>query len=227
MITWIILRAAGVGAYLMLFASVAWGLVGTTSVVGKRVAKPSAIAIHQFIATVAMVLLGVHIGGLLIDAFVPFGILDMLVPMHGTFKPVAVTFGVAAMYAMVVVLVSSWLRKPLGTKWWRRLHLLAVPAFGLSMVHGAFAGTDTVRPWMWWVYVGTGGMILFLVLTRGLTGGIRAVRAAHPGPRAALPTSTAVDAPAEPVMAAASHVLQRPWSKAARPMSKEQAAPLR
>jgi sulfoxide reductase heme-binding subunit YedZ len=180
-ITWIVLRAAGIGAYLMLFASVAWGLVGTTSVVGKRVAKPSAIAIHQFIATVAVLLLGVHIGGLLVDRFMPFGILDVLIPMHGSFKPVAVTFGIVAMYAAVVVLVSSWLRKPLGTKWWRRLHLLAVPAFGMSMVHGAFAGTDTVRPWMWWIYVATGGLTLFLVLTRGLTAGIRAVRAARPG----------------------------------------------
>jgi sulfoxide reductase heme-binding subunit YedZ len=179
-ITWIILRAAGIGAYLMLFASVAWGLVGTTSVVGKRVAKPSAIAIHQFIATVAMVLLGVHIGGLVVDRFMPFGFLDVLVPMHGSFKPVAVTFGIVAMYAAVVVLVSSWLRKPIGTKWWRRLHLLAVPAFGMSMIHGAFAGTDTVRPWMWWIYISTGGLVMFLVLTRGLTAGTRAVRAAHP-----------------------------------------------
>jgi methionine sulfoxide reductase heme-binding subunit len=179
-ITWIILRAAGIAAYLMLFASVAWGLVGTTSVVGKRVAKPTAIAIHQFIATVAVALLGVHIGGLLVDRFMPFGFLDVLIPMHGAFKPVATSFGIMAMYAAVVVLVSSWLRKPLGTKWWRRLHLLAVPAFGMSMVHGAFAGTDTVRPWMWWIYVVTGGVVVFLVLTRGLTAGIRAVRAAHP-----------------------------------------------
>jgi sulfoxide reductase heme-binding subunit YedZ len=192
MITWIVLRAAGIGAYLMLFASVGWGLVGTTSVVGKRVAKPSAIAIHQFIATVTVVLLGVHVGGLLVDRFMPFGILDVLTPMHGTFKPVAVTFGIVAMYAAVVVLVSSWLRRPLGTKWWRRLHLLAVPAFGMSMVHGAFSGTDTVRPWMWWIYVATGGLILFLVLTRGLTAGIRAVRAPHAGPaKAARPPSPA------------------------------------
>jgi sulfoxide reductase heme-binding subunit YedZ len=197
-ITWIILRAAGIAAYLMLFASVVWGLVGTTSVVGKRVAKPTAIAVHQFIATVAVVLLGLHIGGLLVDRFMPFGFLDVLIPMHGAFKPVATSFGIVAMYAAAVVLVSSWLRKPFGTKWWRRLHLLAVPAFGMSMVHGAFAGTDTARPWMWWIYIATGGVIVFLVLTRGLTAGIRAVRAAHPGlarpvRKSASPQGTSLD----------------------------------
>jgi methionine sulfoxide reductase heme-binding subunit len=176
-ITWIVLRAAGIGAYLMLFASVAWGLIATTAIGRRRVAKPTAIAIHQFIATVAMVLLAVHIGGLLIDAFMPFGLLDVLVPFHGSFRPVAAAVGIVAMYTFVVVLVSSWLRKPLGTTWWRRLHLLAVPAFVLAMVHGVFAGTDTARPWMWWTYVATGGLVLFLVLARGLTAGIRAVRA--------------------------------------------------
>ena len=84
------------------------------------------------------------------------------------------------MYAAVAVLASSWLRKHLSTKLWRGLHLLAVPAFTLSMAHGIFAGTDTARPWMWWTYVATGGVVLFLLLARGLTAGMRPARAAHP-----------------------------------------------
>ena len=68
MTTWILLRAAGVGAYVMLFMAVAWGLVATTAVVTKRVSKPSANQFHQFVATTGLVLLGVHLGLLLIDA---------------------------------------------------------------------------------------------------------------------------------------------------------------
>jgi predicted ferric reductase len=198
MITWAVLRAAGIGAYLMLFASVAWGLVGTTATARRFVAKPTAIAVHQFMATVAVVLMAVHIGGLVIDGFMPFGVLDVLIPLHGSFRPVAVALGILAMDASVIVLVSSWARKPIGTTWWRRLHLLAVPAFVMSLVHGAFAGTDTARVWTWWLYVITGGLVLFLVLARGLTSGIRAARAtphsAHartprPGMPAAAPRS--------------------------------------
>jgi predicted ferric reductase len=189
MTTWIVLRAAGVGAYLMLFASVAWGLVGTTSVMGKRVAKATAIAVHQFIATVALVLLALHLGGLFIDTFVPFGLPDLLIPLHASYRTVPVAFGVVAMYAVVIVLTSSWTRKHLSTKVWRRIHLLAVPAFVLSMVHGVFAGTDTARPWMWWIYVATGGIVVFLLIVRGLTAGLRPPRAAHPGrPAASTPT---------------------------------------
>jgi DMSO/TMAO reductase YedYZ heme-binding membrane subunit len=177
--TWIVLRAAGIGAYVMLFLSVAWGLAATTSVLGKRVSKATATTVHQFIATCGLVLLGVHLGGLLIDAFMPFSISDLVIPMASSFRPVATTFGVVAMYATVFVVVTSWLRRPIGTKWWRRTHLLAVPTFALSMIHGVFSGTDTVRPLMWWTYVATGLIVVFLLIVRGLTAGYRPPRAAR------------------------------------------------
>jgi DMSO/TMAO reductase YedYZ heme-binding membrane subunit len=180
MTTWIVLRAAGIGAYVMLFLSIVWGLVATTSVLGKRISKASATAVHQFIATCGLVLLGVHLGGLLVDSFMPFSIGDLTIPMAASFRPVATTFGIVAMYAMVFVIVTSWLRKRIGTKWWRRTHLLAVPTFALSMVHGIFAGTDSTRPAMWWTYVGTGLVVLFLVVVRGLTASYRPPRSSLP-----------------------------------------------
>jgi sulfoxide reductase heme-binding subunit YedZ len=178
MTMWILLRAAGIGAYLMLYLAVAWGLASTTAVVTKHVSKQSSILFHQFVATVGVVLLGVHVLLLVIDTFMPFRWVDILVPMHATFRPFAVTLGVVAMYGMVIVLVSSWLRKPLGTKVWRAIHLLAVPAFTLALAHGVFTGTDTTRSWMWGIYAFTGLSVLFLVLVRALTYGYRPPRAA-------------------------------------------------
>ena len=48
----------------------------------------------------------------------------------------------------------------------------------MALLHGVFAGTDTVRPWMWWGYVVTGGFVVFLMLTRALTIGLRPERRA-------------------------------------------------
>jgi len=179
-ITWIVLRAAGVGSYLMLFLSVNWGLIATTSLISKRVSKPTSTLFHQLVSTVAFVLLAVHLGGLLVDRFMPFSPLDLLIPMRAGYRPVAVGLGVVAMYATAIVLVSSWGRKRLGTKLWRGLHLLAVPAFTLALAHGVFAGTDTTRPWMWPIYATTGIVTLFLVLVRALTHGYRPPRASRP-----------------------------------------------
>jgi methionine sulfoxide reductase heme-binding subunit len=194
MTTWILLRAAGIGAYMLLFLSVAWGLIGTTSVFGPRVPKATAVTVHQFLSTAALLLLGAHVGLLLVDSFMPFRLLDVLVPLHASFHPAATAFGVLAMYAMVTVLASSWLRRRVGPTWWRRLHLLAPPAFVLAMVHGVFAGTDSVRPWMWWLYVVTGLSILFLVIVRGLTAGQRPERHQLAGARPARQPRTAPSA---------------------------------
>jgi sulfoxide reductase heme-binding subunit YedZ len=182
MTMWILLRAAGIGAYVMLYLSVAWGLASTTSIVTKRVSKPSSILFHQFVATVGVTLIAVHVTLLVIDSFMPFRWVDVLVPLHSTFRPVAIALGVLGMYGAVIVLVTSWLRKPIGTKAWRAIHLLAVPAFALSLAHGVFAGTDSVRPWMFAVYTFTGLSVLFLVIVRGLTYGYRPPRPA-PVPR--------------------------------------------
>jgi methionine sulfoxide reductase heme-binding subunit len=177
MTTWIILRAAGIGAYLMLFLSVMWGLMATAAPLGRRIAKASATTVHQFMATTGLVLLAIHVGGLLLDSFMPFRPKDVLVPGHSSFKAIPVAVGIVAMYMLVFVVVASWMRRALGTMWWRRTHLLAVPTFTLALVHGLFTGTDTVRPWMWWIYLVTGLTVFFLVALRGLTVGFRPLRA--------------------------------------------------
>lgn len=178
--TWTLLRAAGIGAYVMLFLSVAWGLVSTTSFFGRRVSKATATTTHQYLSTCGLFLLAGHLVGLLLDTYVPFSVVDVAVPLASSYRPAAVPLGVVAMYAAVVVVVTSWLRKPIGARWWRRVHVLAVPAFVLSLAHGLFAGTDTIRPAMWWTYVATGVIVFFLLLLRGLTSGVRPERAAGP-----------------------------------------------
>ena len=178
--TWTIIRAAGIGSYVMLFLAIAWGLASTTAPFGKRFAKASASSLHQTMATVGLVLLGLHLLALFADTYMPFSILRLTVPMTSTYRPVAVTFGIVAMYLTVFVVVTSWLKGKIGTKWWRRTHLLAVPTFALALVHGVFAGADSQSPWMYWTYIATGLIVLFLVVVRGLTSGYRPERAPRP-----------------------------------------------
>ena len=177
MTTWVLLRAAGIGAYLVLFLSVAWGLVATTGGVAKRISKQSANHFHAFLAASGLVLLIVHAGLLIFHEYMPFSLDELLVPLSSSYRPVAVAFGVVAMYGMVAISVSSWLRTHFGVAWWRRLHLLAVPVFILSLLHGVFSGTDTERPWLIVMYATTGSVTFFLIVVRGLTHGYR-----HPRP---------------------------------------------
>jgi methionine sulfoxide reductase heme-binding subunit len=169
MTTWIVLRAAGVASYLLLFASVAWGLVATTALFGRRPHRATSTSFHQFLGTAGLTMLMIHLGGLLVDRFMPFGVADILVPMRSGYRPFAVALGILSMYLVGVVVVTSWAKKRVGTKWWRRAHILAAPAFALALVHGVLAGSDTGHPAMQAMYVSTGLITVFLLLVRGLT----------------------------------------------------------
>jgi cytochrome b561 len=52
---------------------------------------------------------------------------------------------------------------------WRAIHLAAVPAFAMSLLHGVLAGSDSARAGMTILYWTTGFSVLFLVIVRGLT----------------------------------------------------------
>jgi len=170
MITWNILRAAGFGAYFVLFVSVALGLTGTTSLSKARPSKQSAIGVHQFLATVGLLLLAIHLTGVALDTWIDFRTTDLFFPMmQDAYKPVAIAVGIVAMYSMVLVTVASWLRKRMSTRFWRVTHMLAIPTFMMAMLHGIFAGTDTVRPFVFWTYLITGVIVFFLTLFRAFT----------------------------------------------------------
>lgn len=182
MITWNIIRAAGIGAYLMLWASIVWGLISTTALFGKKVSKATSVALHQAFSTTGLLLLLTHLGFLLVDAFLPFAPLDLIVPMRSTYRPVGVTFGIASMFLIVLgVFLTSWGRKLIGTKWWRRMHSLSVPAFTLALLHGLAAGTDARRAVMFIMYAATAAIVFFLLVVRALTATVRRSRAATTG----------------------------------------------
>ena len=185
--TWNILRAAGIGAYLMLFLSVTWGLIGTTSLTRGKPSKNASIALHQSLTSVGLVLLAIHLVGLLLDKYMTFRWFDVLIPGTSAFRPIAVAGGIVAMYAMVIILAASWTRRRLPAIIWRASHLAGIVAFTLAMLHGVFAGTDTVRPIMWGLYLATGFTVLFLLLLRAFTIGKDRTRAPQATHRRAVP----------------------------------------
>ena len=85
-----------------------------------------------------------HLGALVADNFVHIGWREILVPYALDWKPGAVTFGIVALYLLVVVQVSSWLRPHLPRKAVEgRSHMLSYPVLWLVAMHGLQAGTDS------------------------------------------------------------------------------------
>jgi predicted ferric reductase len=140
---WYVARAAGLGAYLVLFIDVILGLMVRTKVGDRLVARWQSFDLHQFTSFVAIGLLALHVVALLGDHYIGYTVPQVLIPFTSPYRPVETAFGVIGMYLIVVTTVSFWLKRFIGQRGWRTLHYATFSAFFLSLLHGLTAGTDS------------------------------------------------------------------------------------
>ncbi len=95
-------------------------------------------ALHQWTAYIAIVLTLTHPAVLLFLQTPRFGWGDVLFPIHSYLQPKINVTGAAALYLLVLVLVSSFLRTRIGRPVWRNLHYLVFPAALLLFFHSIF-----------------------------------------------------------------------------------------
>lgn len=104
--------------------------------------KINIFALHQWTAYVAVFLTLTHPLVLLFLHTPHFSVIDLLWPLHSYLQPKLNTAGAAALYLLVLVLVSSLLRHPIGRPIWRSLHYLVFPAAVLLFVHSILTDPD-------------------------------------------------------------------------------------
>jgi methionine sulfoxide reductase heme-binding subunit len=167
---WYVTRAMAVSAYVALTLSVALGMLRTIARNARERLSWVVDELHQFIATLAGVLIAGHLLTLMLDPFLPFSLFNLLVPLGEPYRPLAVNLGVFSLYGMVVLLFSSWLRRHIPYGAWRTLHYLSFATFALVTAHGLLAGSDSGEPWMRAVYGFAAASVAFLTLARMLVG---------------------------------------------------------
>jgi sulfoxide reductase heme-binding subunit YedZ len=174
---WILARATGLAAYVLLTASVLAGLVVKSRPFGQALRAATAVDLHRTLALLAVGAVGGHIAALLADHAVEIGVLDVLVPGLAPYRPLATGLGVAAAELMVLVYASFSLRRRIGQKNWRRLHWTTYGLFALAAAHGVLTGSDSGEPWALGLYLGSIGAVAAATAWRGL------VPPARPQPR--------------------------------------------
>lgn len=150
---WYATRAAAVSAYILLALTVAMGLARSLAHAARARVSWLVEENHQILATITAVFVALHLLTLLFDPLIPFSLLNLIFPIGEPYSPVAVALGVIALYGMIAVLVSSWLRSRMSYKAWRSLHYASFVTFWLVTAHGVFAGSDTSQPWMYIIYI--------------------------------------------------------------------------
>ena len=143
---WYVTRASGIIAWVLLTASVLWGVLMAGKVLGRRPGPKWMLDLHRFLGGAAVVLVGLHLGSLLLDSYTDFAPRDLVVPFASTWRPVAVAWGVLALYLLVAVEVSSLAMRRLPRRTWHVIHLASYLCFVLVSVHALTAGTDVANP---------------------------------------------------------------------------------
>ena len=140
-VAWYVARAAGLVAFGFLTLSVWLGLAMSTRLLGNTRQK-LLFGWHQTLAWTGLSMLALHVGALLFDPTLHFGLASVLVPFASPWRPGAVAAGVVAGWLMLMLAVSFRMRKRIGQKGWRRLHYASFASFFLALGHGLTSGTD-------------------------------------------------------------------------------------
>jgi predicted ferric reductase len=162
---WLATRSLGTTSYLLLSAEMVLGLTLTTrSLDGRSLLQASRL--HRTLSLMAVLTAAAHAALLLFDEKVPFSLRDVLLPFTSSYRPLAVGLGSIALYLLVVLELSHRARRLLGATAWRSLHALAFVLYVASTFHGIAAGSDTGRWGMRLLYLGSAGLVTFLLLLR-------------------------------------------------------------
>lgn len=206
---WYVARAGGILAYLLLWLATLWGVFISSKMVKGWIDATLLYNMHEFLPMLAMVFAVVHAAVLMGDAYIRFSLLDLLIPFRAPYRPLWTGLGSLALYLGIALIVTFYLRGLISRRVWRTLHYLTYLAFVLALVHGLMAGTDTTQPAVYWMYVATGGALLFATIYRILAISPRRQPApsASTAPSAARPRPTARRAnPVESVSSSATAV---------------------
>ena len=161
---WDVTRAAGLTGYFLIWLSMAWGLAIPSKIVQPLVEGTFTYDFHEHLSLLGLGFILLHIVVLLFDKFLPFNIIQLLIPFVDTYRPLWVGLGILSFYTFLVVAVTFYLRSQIGTKAFRAIHVFSLVGYLGATFHGLFAGTDSSLPITLVLYAGTFLSILFLTV---------------------------------------------------------------
>lgn len=164
--TWFITRAAGLMAYLLVWLSTVWGLAVSSKVFDGAVHRTFTYDFHQFISLLSIAFVVVHLVVLLFDQYQPFTLAQILVPFTAPYRSVWVGLGTIGLYLTLIVTVTFYIRKWIGQKTFRLIHLASYLAFAGAAVHGLLSGTDSPLASVQAMYLVTAISVVFLTVYR-------------------------------------------------------------
>lgn len=163
---WTASRASGLVAFVALSLDAILGLSISTGLGDRVFARGSNVALHRFLSSASLALVAMHVVLLIGDPFIGFDAIDAVVPFVTDYRPLAVGMGSLAAYGAFVLHASFDARARIGAAAWKKLHRLSFLVYVLALGHGLFAGSDTGKGLVPWLYLASASAVGLLALRR-------------------------------------------------------------
>lgn len=163
---WYLGRGTGVSALVLFTLAVALGIVARSGRPLPGLPRFAVAAIHRTTSLTALGLLVVHITTLFFDPYAQLRLVDLVLPFAGAYRPVWLGLGTLAADLVVVLIVSSLLRRHIGQRGWRVLHWSAYACWPLALGHALGNGTDRSTTWLLATALSCGALVASCLVWR-------------------------------------------------------------
>jgi sulfoxide reductase heme-binding subunit YedZ len=145
---WYLARGTGAVSLVLLSASVVLGITGALRFRPRaRVPRFLVDGLHRNVSLLVVVLLLVHILTSVLDPFAPIKLLDAVIPLVSSYRPLWLGFGALAFDLLLALTVTSLVRRRLGLRAWRAVHWAAYVCWPVAVLHGIGTGSDARVAW--------------------------------------------------------------------------------
>lgn len=169
---WFLSRGTGFVALGLLWGSMMLGLGITNKIARTWPGIPPTMALHEYVGLLGLLFAGFHALILLGDTYSKYLLVQLLMPFEAVqYRPTWVGLGQSAFYAWFIIILAFYLRKRIGKKSWRVIHIGSFGCYLVALIHGLMSGTDASTVWAVDFYWITGGSLLFMLIFRILTSG--------------------------------------------------------
>jgi sulfoxide reductase heme-binding subunit YedZ len=174
---WLVSRASGIVALVLISVSVLIGLAMATKVLRGPRLKRACVRLHEHVALVALVAIALHGLALLGDHWLKPGLRGIAIPFALHYRSQFTGLGIIAGYLAVLLGPSFYVRRRIGARRWRRLHRATAIVWLLAVIHTLGSGSDGGTLWVRAIVLVPGIAIVYLLALRVLQGDVRARRA--------------------------------------------------
>ncbi|MFA6160124.1 MAG: hypothetical protein WC678_03495 [Parcubacteria group bacterium] len=147
---WYLTRVSALIGFFILYLSIFFGIAIRNPLLRKMISPIYSLDIHGWISLQALLFALLHGVSLLFDKFLAFNLANVFVPFFplsesatkAGVQPLYLAMGVVSFYLMLVLVVSSYLRKFINFRVWRFIHFFNLLLWIFVILHALQLGTD-------------------------------------------------------------------------------------